>query len=200
MAADIDRAVRAERYDALTASRIAELTGAPRVELYTSVGSTMDVAHELASRGAAAGTLVIADEQRSGRGRGGKKWSSPPRGIWLTLIERPRDTAALDVLSLRVGLAAARALDAFTAEPTRLKWPNDIYLDRRKLAGALAEARWRGDRLDWVAIGLGVNTESPPSESNAAGLEPGSSRIEVLRALIPELRARRCDDGSSDGA
>jgi BirA family biotin operon repressor/biotin-[acetyl-CoA-carboxylase] ligase len=107
----------------------------------------------------------------------------------MTLIERPTDPSALVVLSLRIGLAAARALDAFTHEPVRLKWPNDLYVDNAKLAGVLVEARWRGDRLDWVAIGIGVNMDPPIGQSSAAAVEAGTSRVEVLCALLPELRA-----------
>lgn len=149
----------------------------------------MDEAHALAAQGAAAGTLVLADRQSSGRGRGGKRWSSPSRGVWLTLIERPADVSALDVLSLRAGLAAARALDPFASEPIRLKWPNDLYVDNAKLAGILVEARWRGEYLDWVAIGVGVNLELPPDQVGAAALEPGTSRAQVVCGLLPELRA-----------
>ena len=149
----------------------------------------MDEAHALAADGAEAGTLIVADSQAAGRGRNGKRWTSPPRGVWMTLIERPADSSALDVLSLRIGLAAARALDTFAAEPVRLKWPNDLYVDDAKLAGVLVEARWRGDRLDWVAIGLGVNMDPPPGQSGAAVLEAGTSRTDVIAALLPELRA-----------
>jgi len=92
---------------------------------------------------------VIANEQTAGRGRGGKSWqSSPGAGLWLTLIERPADTSGLGVLSLRVGLAAAEALDRFAPEPIRLKWPNDLYIDRSKLAGILVEARWREQSVE----------------------------------------------------
>jgi BirA family biotin operon repressor/biotin-[acetyl-CoA-carboxylase] ligase len=148
----------------------------------------MDEAHALAAAGAAAGTTVLAEVQTAGRGRNGRQWVSPRRGIWLTLVERPTDAAALDVLSLRVGLAAARALDQFTAEPIRLKWPNDLYVDGRKLAGTLVEARWRGEHADWVAIGLGVNMEPPDGELQAAALDAGSSRTDVLEVLMAELR------------
>jgi BirA family transcriptional regulator, biotin operon repressor / biotin---[acetyl-CoA-carboxylase] ligase len=162
----------------------------PRVELLESTTSTLDVAHRIAGEGAPAGTLVIANEQTAGRGRGGKSWqSSPGAGIWLTLVERPMDTSGLDVLSLRVGLAAAEALDRFAAEPIRLKWPNDLYIDRGKLAGILVEARWREQSVEWVAIGLGVNVKPPENIETAAGLEPGADRIEVLGDLVPLLRA-----------
>lgn len=149
----------------------------------------MDEAHAQASAGAEAGTMVLAERQTAGRGRNGRRWSSPPRGIWLTLIERPTDVAALDVLSLRVGLAAASALDQFAPEPLRLKWPNDLYIDANKLAGTLVEARWRGDRPEWVAIGFGVNMAPPEDQPDTASLEPGTGRVDVLSALVPEIWA-----------
>lgn len=180
---------RLDNYDQVSASELAARGIVPRVELFDVVGSTMDIAHALAGEGAVAGTLVLADSQVAGRGRNGKRWTSPPRGIWMTLIERPDDPSALDVLSLRIGLAVARALDAFTTEPVRVKWPNDLYVDDAKVAGILVETRWRGERLDWVAIGLGINMETPPDQSRAAALEPGTSRVDVISALIPELRA-----------
>ncbi len=159
------------------------------MELLESTTSTLDVAHRIAAEGAPAGTLVIANEQTAGRGRGGKGWqSSPGAGIWLTLVERPADTSGLGVLSLRVGLAAAEALDRFAPEPIRLKWPNDLYVESGKLAGILVEARWRDRAVEWVAIGLGVNVNAPENLENAAGLDPGTERLDVLGELIPALR------------
>jgi BirA family biotin operon repressor/biotin-[acetyl-CoA-carboxylase] ligase len=186
----------AGRYDGVSAEALADRLGVPNVALFSSVGSTMDEAHALASAGAMPGTLVLADLQTAGRGRSGKRWASPHRGIWLTLIERPQDPAAVEVLSLRIGLCAAQALDEFTSEPIRLKWPNDLYVDGGKLAGVLVEARWRGERPDWVAIGFGLNVEPPGDFPDAASLEPGASRIAVLEALVPELRAAARSHGA----
>ena len=119
------------RFDGASAEELERLLDIPRVELLEATTSTLDVAHRIAGEGAPAGTLIIANEQTAGRGRGGKAWqSSPGAGVWLTLIERPADSSGLGVLSLRVGLAAAEALDRFAAEPIRLKWPNDLYTDR----------------------------------------------------------------------
>lgn len=165
------------------------MLGLPRVVLLESTTSTLDVAHRLAAEGAASGTLVIANEQTAGRGRGGKTWASAPgAGLWLTLVERPNDTSGLDVLSLRVGLAAARALDRFAAEPIRVKWPNDLYIEYGKLAGILVEARWRESSLEWVAIGLGVNVRAPEGVPGSAWLEPDSNRLDVLSELVPGVR------------
>ena len=159
-----------------------------------SVTSTMDEAHARASRGAPAGTLIVADEQTSGRGRGGNVWESEAGvGVWCTLIERPTDAAAVDVLSIRLGLALARSLETFAPGPICLKWPNDLYVGLGKLAGILVEARWREGALDWVAIGVGVNLVAPRQNRGAASLNAGTTRSEVLLHMIPALRiAAQC--------
>ena len=82
-------------------------------------------------------------------------------GVWLTLIERPADIRALDVLYLRCGLRAAAALDALAGDTIALKWPNDLYARGRKLAGIPIETRWRVSTPDWVAIGFGLNVVAP---------------------------------------
>jgi BirA family transcriptional regulator, biotin operon repressor / biotin---[acetyl-CoA-carboxylase] ligase len=167
------------------------------VDLLESTTSTLDVAHRIAAEGAPAGTLVIANEQTAGRGRGGKTWqSSPGAGIWIALIERPEDTSGLGVLSLRAGLAAAEALDRFAPEPIRLKWPNDLYVDRGKLAGILVEARWREQAVEWVSIGLGINVKAPENLENAVGLDVGTERLDVLTELVPALRKAARMSGS----
>jgi BirA family biotin operon repressor/biotin-[acetyl-CoA-carboxylase] ligase len=188
----------ADAYDGFAPEALAARLGVPHVASYAQVGSTLDVAHALAASGAAAGTLVLADEQTAGRGRGGKRWASAPgAGIWLTIVERPTDAAAIEVLSLRVGLAAAAALDGYALSPVRLKWPNDLFVGERKLAGILCEARWRDERPEWVAIGFGVNVR-PPDSLDAAGLARAPSRLAVLDALVPALRAAAARRGPLD--
>lgn len=167
---------------------LAELLDLPRVVAEESVDSTMDVAHALAAAGASAGTLVVAEAQRSGRGRSGQRWRSQARaGIWATLIERPADAAALEVLSLRVGLRLAPVLERWTSAAIRLKWPNDLFVGDLKLAGILIEARWRDQRPDWVAIGLGINL-LPPDDPPGAALTGADART-VLAECLPALRA-----------
>jgi len=184
------------RYDGATADELASRLALPRVELRETVTSTQDVAHALAEAGALAGTMVLADEQTQGRGRQGRIWTSEPGGgIWLTLVERPTDPASADVLSLRVGLALARSLDRFAVAPVRLKWPNDVYSSGRKLAGVLAEARWRDGAVEWVAVGVGINLRAPSGQPQAIGLAAGTTRLDVLRAVVPRLRAAAMTPG-----
>ena len=179
----------AYRLDGYSAIELAAELGLPRVELLADTPSTQDVAHRLAAEGAPSGTLVVADQQTRGRGRNGARWhSSPGAGLWLTLVERPNDASVTEVLSIRVGIRVARALDRFAAEPIRLKWPNDLYVGDGKLAGILVEARWRDQRLEWVAIGIGLNVTHPADLAGAAGLDPGTRRSEVLAEMIPGVR------------
>jgi len=190
-------ALVADRYAGSDAATIAARCGVPRVVLYDAVSSTLDIAHPLARDGAPEGTLILAERQTAGRGRGGRAWASEEgAGIWLTLVARPTDDAALEVLSLRVGLAAARALEAFTEFEVRVKWPNDLMLDDGKLGGILIESRWREERVDWVAIGIGINFRVPHDIPNARALREGISRVDVLGALVPAVRAAAAARGT----
>lgn len=177
------------RWFGATGDALARTLSLPQVAAFEVVGSTMDEAHRLAAAGAPAGTLVVAERQDAGRGRSGKRWSSAPRaGIWATLIERPRDARAIEVLSLRVGLRLARVLERWTEAPIALKWPNDLFVRDRKLAGVLIEARWRDQRVDWVAIGVGVNLTVPADQADATSLRDADAPT-VLAEMLPALRA-----------
>jgi len=175
------------------AAALEQMLALPRVLAAETLSSTMDAAHAEAAAGAPAGTLVLAEEQRAGRGRGGNRWRSAPRGgIWMTLIERPSDAAALEVLSLRVGLRLAPVLERWTSSAVRLKWPNDLFVGDDKLAGVLIEARWRDQRPDWVAIGVGVNLGHPARDVAAAlrtAALQDADAVTVVAELVPALRA-----------
>lgn len=182
--------VVAATLDGSTAEEVARELGLPAVHLYEEVRSTMDVAAALGDQAAPAGTLIVADAQRAGRGRGGRRWESPAAGgLWITLLERPNDSSALPVLSLRIGLRIAKVLERWTDAPIQLKWPNDLHVGGAKLAGTLIDARWRDQRLDWVAIGVGINFTAPPEVTDAAHLTNTPRRREVLAELLPALRA-----------
>src|SRR5687768_13563518 len=158
----------------------------------------MDVASELANEGAPGGLLVLSDAQTAGRGRAGRRWESRPGdGIWLTLVERVNDPSALDVLSLRIGIRTAKALDRFGPAPVGLKWPNDLYLPAGKLGGILVESRWRGSVPEWTAIGVGINVRAVKYEGGAA-LGDDVSRRDVLGELVPALRAASAARGHLD--
>lgn len=182
--------VEIARYDGHTAASLARLLDVPRVIVFDSTASTMDDAHGLAATDAPAGTVVLTDRQTAGRGRGGRRWASASgQGIWMTVIARPDDPSAVDVLSIRLGLGVARVLERYAASPLRLKWPNDLFVADGKVAGILVEARWRAARIDWVAIGLGVNVREPAGVAGAGSLRPGVERVAVLTELVPAVHA-----------
>ena len=167
----------------------------PRLIRLDRVDSTQDVLHELAADGAPAGTAVAALEQTGGRGRRGRAWASPPGGVWVSVLYRPPAGAAAEVLSLRLGLAAAAALDTFAGDgAVTLKWPNDLMLGERKLGGILCEARWQGDAPAWIAAGIGVNVRNTPPDdarlpaARLADQLPAVTTDEVLERIVAAAR------------
>jgi BirA family transcriptional regulator, biotin operon repressor / biotin---[acetyl-CoA-carboxylase] ligase len=172
------------------------VSAGPRVLRFPTVDSTMDLLHELASGGAEEGTVVVAGEQTSGRGSRGRVWRSPPGGLWLSALYRPGTAAAVELLSLRVGLAVAAAIE--TVGPglrVGIKWPNDLILDDRKLGGILCEARWHGEALAWIVAGIGLNvtnaipSELTPGATLLAGRLPGTGPDDLEPHVIARLRA-----------
>jgi len=149
--------------------------GSPRLHL-RSVGSTNARARELAEGGAPHGTLVTASEQTAGRGRQGRTWVTPPgTAIAASVILREFD----DLLPLRAGLAVAD----LAGGAARVKWPNDVLLDGRKVAGILVEAR----APDWAVVGIGVNVTGVPPE--VADIATSLERDDVEGALTELLAA-----------
>ncbi len=160
----------------------------PRVH-HRLIDSTNDRARELALAGAASGTIVTADEQSAGRGRHGRRWSAPPGAALLcSAILRPL-AAHHALLPLAVPLAVCDAAEALAPVECRVKWPNDVWLDERKLAGVLIEAR----PPDWAVIGVGLNLsvedDSFPADLRwpATSLGHGVRAAEALAALRASL-------------
>lgn len=208
--ADWPGTLSAEFADAL-ARRASRLGGmASRVVWYDSVSSTNDVADHLATDGAAHGTVVAADSQRSGRGRMGRAWHSPPgAGLYVSVVLDPasfvgpveRGTAsAASRVTLTAGVALADALRAATGLPAAIKWPNDLVVERRKVCGILAEGAASGDTLRYVILGFGVNVLAsayPPEIADRATsieaelgrpVDRGAVFAESLACLAERLR------------
>lgn len=128
-----------------------------RLIYYSSVGSTQDVARREAEDGAPEGTVVLADEQTAGRGRLGRSWASPPgQNLYLTLVLRP-PLEVLKRLSIVAPLAVARAVAETAGLQAGIKWPNDVWIGRRKLSGVLMESEVQGDQVRYCLPGIGVN-------------------------------------------
>jgi BirA family biotin operon repressor/biotin-[acetyl-CoA-carboxylase] ligase len=137
-----------------------------QVACFAQLPSTMDEARRRAASGAAEGLVVLAEEQTAGRGRSGRAWSSPPGvGVWMSMVARPAALPAPGLLPLLVGLAAAEALDPFVRPAvTQVKWPNDLQLAGRKVAGILCEGSWDGARPGSVVVGIGLNVLHVPGD------------------------------------
>jgi BirA family biotin operon repressor/biotin-[acetyl-CoA-carboxylase] ligase len=132
-------------------------------------GSTNDDAKQAAALGAPIGASFLAEEQTAGRGRAGHLWHSPPReNLYFSALTRPSVApGTLPTVTLVVGVAVTRVLESFLGHSELLiKWPNDVLsADRKKLAGVLVEASFRGDKFGSLVIGVGVNvraTSFPP--------------------------------------
>src|SRR5262245_33209045 len=138
-----------------SASRLGDFS---RLHYFGEVGSTNDVALALAAAGAGEGTAVLTDQQRTGRGRLGRTWFSPPgAGMYLSVIVRPGDADWLSLTTLAAGVAVARAVASVSALPIGLKWPNDLVIGRpwRKVGGVLCESAGSGSEIDAVVVGIG---------------------------------------------
>ena len=133
--------------------------GRPHLHLRTT-DSTNERARELAESGAPSGTVITADVQRAGRGRRGRTWSAPAgKALLYSALLRSLDERHA-LLPLAVPLAVCDAIEALAPLSCRVKWPNDVWVDERKLAGVLIEAR----PPDWAVIGIGVNVAIQPEE------------------------------------
>jgi len=184
------------------------LSWSAEIEHLPSVGSTNDRLKQRARAGAPAWTVVVADRQTAGRGRQGRRWSSPAGNLHLSVLLRPDPPAARwSVLPLLAGVAVAEALAEEGLE-VRLKWPNDIVAGTaatsgligcgRKLGGILAEAASSAEGLESVVIGVGVNVAVRPADlppdvassvtSIADELGHGIDRLVVAAAVLARLR------------
>jgi len=179
--------------DDIPANLLARRWGVPQCGVFRTLSSSLDAIHDVAAQGAPAGTVVVVEEQTAGRGRDGRTWRSPIGGAWLGILLRP-PAPVLGALSLRVGLVLADVLDELVRGPrARLKWPNDVLVDDRKIAGILCESRWQGETLQWIGVGVGVNVanEIPPELAGRAialrELLPDVRRLDLLDRLVPAL-------------
>ena len=174
------------------------------VTQYDVVDSTMQCARSAALQGAAHGTTVVARAQSAGRGRRGRVWVAPAgAALLMTTVLRP--TAAplsLSQVPLVAGLAVCRAMHVLGATGARLKWPNDVLVGERKLAGILLEAEALDTPAPWLLVGIGVNVApraqlTLPSEIDAryiglAECVPPDTAPHVdlaLRAILTALQA-----------
>jgi BirA family biotin operon repressor/biotin-[acetyl-CoA-carboxylase] ligase len=170
---------------------------------YSSIGSTNDVAAELAANGGHEGAVVVADMQTAGRGRRGRTWFSPAgSGLYVSVVLAPRRARvsperAVTLTTLAAGVALAEAVERVTGLSPDIKWPNDLLVGRRKLAGILAEAV----TSDAVILGYGINVSGaaypPDLADRVTALESelgrGIDRAAILAESLAALAGRYSD-------
>lgn len=130
-----------------------------RIEYFEEVGSTNSEALRLALEDAPEGTVVMADAQSRGRGRLDRTWESPPsKNLYLSVLLRPDIPAvSSSLIPLMTGVAVAEVVSQYCPGRVRLKWPNDVLVGGKKICGMLTEMRTRGDRVQFVIVGIGLN-------------------------------------------
>jgi len=160
-----------------------------------TVSSTMDVAFQMAVQGAPEGTVVCAENQTKGRGRLGRAWSSPKgKGIYMSIILRPQlppsEVAKLTLLS---AVALCEAIESETSLHPRIKWPNDLLIKNKKLAGILTELSAEVDKVKFVVMGIGINVNTSPGALPEGGTslknESGQSysRIQMTQSILTAI-------------
>ncbi|NHM29149.1 biotin--[acetyl-CoA-carboxylase] ligase [Neobacillus terrae] len=167
------------------------------IDYQESTGSTQKIAHQLSNDDAPEGTVVVAEEQVSGRGRMDRKWHSPKyTGIWMSIILRPNILPArAPQLTLLAAVAVVQAMEEVTGLVPEIKWPNDILINGRKVTGILTELQAEADRINSVIIGIGINVnqESFPEEIEQTAtsllIEKGEavSRTELIKSVFAHL-------------
>jgi len=165
------------------------------VRYFDTISSTMDAAFQLGVEGAPEGTVVCAESQTKGKGRLGRSWVSPKgKGIYMSILLRPELMPTdLTQLTLLSAVAVCEAVTKFWDIPARIKWPNDILVNNKKLAGILTESSAEMDRVRFVVIGIGINVSATvnqlPPRSTSLKNETGQkvSRVELLQEVLRSL-------------
>ena len=184
-------------------ARLGDCALAREILVFTETSSTNDVASRLGRQGHAGGLAVFAERQTAGRGRFGRRWDSADHaGLWFSLLLRPElPPAQWPRLTTWAGVAIAAAVEQFTGRPAQIKWPNDVLVAGKKVAGILIESASDDAGAPFAIVGIGVNvnqTDFPPDIADrAASLRQLTGRrLErpaLAAALLRELDARLAD-------
>ncbi len=158
------------------------------------IESTMPLARELARSGADEGTVVVAERQTQGRGRLGRTWVSPSGGIYLTAITRPRVAPAVAPrANLFASVAVATTLQTMLNVPARVKWPNDVLIDGKKVCGILSEMEAESDTVHYINVGIGMNVNIPVGDAVPDSISLTElvgkpvDRVQLTRELVTRL-------------
>jgi BirA family transcriptional regulator, biotin operon repressor / biotin---[acetyl-CoA-carboxylase] ligase len=175
-----------------------------KILYYKRLQSTNSTAYQFAQQSASEWTVVVADAQTKGRGRGRNKWKSPKGGLWFSILLRPKLPAPkLPLLQFLGAVTTRQALEEETGLSAKLKWPNDLVLGHDKLGGILIESKTLGNTISFAILGIGLNINQlkarlPPG---AVSLRLVSGRQQdlrlILRAILEQIRSSYDDFNSS---
>ena len=168
-----------------------------QMHYFDETSSTMEIAKDLARKGCPDFTVVIAGRQKKGRGRLNRAWISDAGGLYFTLVLRPRLPIVLSArVSFLTSLTLAHVLQKWCKIDAKVKWPNDILVQERKISGMLTELEAEADQVNFINIGIGINVNNDPSRSEPRAssikkiLGKSVSRRELLSRFLDELETR----------
>jgi len=129
-----------------------------RVYYFEEIDSTQNFAQNIAADKKENGTIIIAEKQTSGRGRLDRKWTSPKGGIWFSLIIHPKfDVSSSTLIPILSAVALSKSIKSVLGLETEVKWPNDITMNGKKVAGVLVDASFQTNSIDYLILGIGIN-------------------------------------------
>ncbi|TDI42194.1 MAG: biotin--[acetyl-CoA-carboxylase] ligase [Acidobacteria bacterium] len=155
--------------------------------------STNDLALLYAKHEAPHGSLFLASEQSGGRGRFKRRWESPPGGLYLSILLRPEGEFPPSLLPLLTAVSTAEAIHEICGLEVSLRWPNDLYVNERKLAGILCEGSFKGSRAEVFVVGIGINVGQPHESlstevraraTSISGIQGGALETEAVAACV----------------
>jgi BirA family biotin operon repressor/biotin-[acetyl-CoA-carboxylase] ligase len=173
-----------------------------RVFYYNKTESTNNLAKELARTGLSEGVVVIASEQTGGRGRLDRTWESPEGGIFLSIVLRPQtDMSNITKLTLLSGLAVVKAIRLLYNLDVLLKWPNDIFIEGKKLGGILTEVEGETERVNFIVVGIGINANSSvnvdvPTTSLKNEIRKDVHLTNLIQKILEQMEALYLDYSS----
>jgi BirA family biotin operon repressor/biotin-[acetyl-CoA-carboxylase] ligase len=162
---------------------------------FDATTSTNDKAYELAESGEPEGTVVIAESQSHGRGRVGRKWVSPGGGgIYMSVILRPDlEADEIPAITLVAAASVVKTLIRLTGADAKIKWPNDVMINEKKVCGILTEMKAQPDRVDFLVLGIGINVNTPQDKlpdtatSVKSELKKALNRAELVRGFLGQF-------------
>ena len=166
-----------------------------RIRFFQNLSSTMDEADRQGAAGVEDGTVVVAETQQASRGRFGRTWVSQPGNLYFSVVFYPR-LDSLPLLSILAGVAVVQAISKTTGLRPRIKWPNDVLVDGKKVAGILVESVISGEEVRYAVLGIGINVALDPDTlgelaATATSLNAATAgevpREDLLRRLLQEI-------------